>query len=500
MKPKRKKKAVKKPKETQAIVVAQPVVSAAPQPLPTMIKRHQLNQAEVTLLKNTIAKGVSDDEFAMFLWVAKKHRLDPMTRQLHAVKRFTQKHHQDDRGIWVGGETMTIQIGIDGYRTLAARNHKDFGGVDEPEFEFATKGDKVPTMARVRVWKKGFEHPSIGVAYWDEYAPANVDDAKAFMWKKMPKHMLAKCAEALALRRAYPDLSDIYTDEEMVQHDQDFSPEGRLIALPDGRSPSGVPVTLEAQNQARSAAYLEDFEKREEEQLAKAKTEAPKTLQTTAKAPEPPKEAPKGVIELHWLGNKEAAYIAGNGLAGLLEAIKAECFVQWLDQSKKWMITLDSIEKLKKLCATNNYKYLEIQDKPEQVPAAIPPQPTPAAGKPAEEKKGKGPVTEHEPSPSAGHEVTVVSGFVERVDVGMTGKNAPVRQVKIGKAWHPCYSQTLHPFLDKAQGKECSLFVDGRKTIVGIKNIGKRQFDSDGRTPIVDVNEERTTTASLFND
>ena len=58
-----------------------------------------MSNEEVELLKNTICKGITDAEFAMFLWVAKKHKLDPMTRQLHAVKRYVQKHHQDEKGI-----------------------------------------------------------------------------------------------------------------------------------------------------------------------------------------------------------------------------------------------------------------------------------------------------------------------------------------------------------------------------------------------------------------
>jgi phage recombination protein Bet len=169
----------------------------------------------VDLIKRTIAKGATDDELQLFLWVAKRHRLDPFTRQLHLVKRWSTELNQD---------VATIQIGIDGYRQMASR-YPDFGSVSEAEYEM---GQKLPVWARVRVFKKGIGEPSVGVAYWEEYAP-ELSNKKAFMWKKMPRHMLAKCAEAIALRKAYPDLADIYTDEEMSRTNSEVTDGGRQI-------------------------------------------------------------------------------------------------------------------------------------------------------------------------------------------------------------------------------------------------------------------------------
>jgi phage recombination protein Bet len=200
-------------------------------------KPRRLQKNEVELLKRTVAKGVSDDEFALFLWVCKKHKLDPMARQVHAVRRYVSKHHEEEEmqngvklRVWKPGFQMVIQIGIDGYRALAGRDHADFGGCDEPEFEFGEKDKRIPVLARIKLWKKGLEHPIVGVAYWDEYAPKDLAKAEAFMWNKMPKHMLAKCAEALALRKGYPELADIYTNEEMSQAFDEHTPEGRQIA------------------------------------------------------------------------------------------------------------------------------------------------------------------------------------------------------------------------------------------------------------------------------
>lgn len=202
-------------------------VAAAP---PAKLEPWVLRAEQVALLKRTVAKGTTDDEFALFLWVARKHKLDPMTRQLHCVKRWSNA---------LNTEVMAIQVGIDGYRSMAAR-YPDYGGIDEPEYEFdeKKKGTDNPAglvLARVRVWKKGFEHPTVGIAFWDEYKP-DLSKPAAFMWRKMPKGQLAKCAEALALRKAYPDLADIYTDDEMLQADDNHAPSGR--AMTTGAAPA----------------------------------------------------------------------------------------------------------------------------------------------------------------------------------------------------------------------------------------------------------------------
>ena len=112
-------------------------------------------------------------------------------------------------------------MGIDGYRQMASR-YPNFGSVSKafygPDMKCPGKPAlTVPSEAEIHVFKTTLKEPSVGVARWSEFAPREMDDPNAFMWRKMPYHMLAKCAEALALRKAYPDLADIYTKEEMMQ-------------------------------------------------------------------------------------------------------------------------------------------------------------------------------------------------------------------------------------------------------------------------------------------
>ena len=225
----KKKRVVKRKPPKRKRQTSTALVPVAPAPL--VRREPSLRPEQVSLLKRTVAKGTSDDEFALFLLVARKHKLDPFTRQLHCVMRFDKA---------LGRDKMVIQIGIDGYRAMAARSHRDYGSISEPEFEYKEGGRKENIygknllLARVKCWKKGLAEPTVAVAFWDEYAP-DQNSKQAFFWKQMPHGQLGKCAEALGLRKAWPDLADIYTNEEMAQADIDLSPEGREVTDTEGR-------------------------------------------------------------------------------------------------------------------------------------------------------------------------------------------------------------------------------------------------------------------------
>ena len=114
---------------------------------------------------------------------------------------------------------MTIQTSIDGFRVIAERSGT-YGGQDEPIF---TEVEKKVTSCRITVYRfRGdVRYPAaVGLAYWDEYVQLDREGKPMGLWNKMPHTMLAKVAEALALRKAYPqDLSGLYTTEEMQQAD-----------------------------------------------------------------------------------------------------------------------------------------------------------------------------------------------------------------------------------------------------------------------------------------
>lgn len=152
------------------------------------------------LVLNTVAQGANATELAHFFHVAAHRGLDPLARQIYWVKR-------QGKGV--------IQVGIDGFRAIAHRTGQCAGS---DEIEYGPKvGPGYPEWAKVTVYKmvQGQRCPFVATARWDEYYPG---DAQGFQWKRMPFAMLGKCAEALALRKAFPEsLSGMYAPEEMDQ-------------------------------------------------------------------------------------------------------------------------------------------------------------------------------------------------------------------------------------------------------------------------------------------
>ena len=170
-----------------------------------------MTREQIDLIKATVARGATDNELKLFLYTANRTQLDPLTKQIHFIKRRVwngRTQSYDDVG--------TIQTGIDGYRVVAARN--GLAGIEDAIFDAETENH--PNKATVTVYRmvEGTRVPFAASARWAEYVQANKDGQPVAMWKKMPYLMLAKVAEALALRKAFPnDLSGVYTNEEMAQ-------------------------------------------------------------------------------------------------------------------------------------------------------------------------------------------------------------------------------------------------------------------------------------------
>ena len=188
-------------------------------------------QGQIELIKRTVAKGTSDDELQLFLYIAKRTGLDPFARQIYCVKRWDSTQNR---------EVMTPQTGIDGFRLVADRTGKYAPGTITWEI---VNGKTVSATATIKKLVDGVWHEVSATAYFDEYAQHKKDGSLTSMWRKMPKLMIGKCAEALVLRKAFPaELSGVYTHDEMMQADVEQKP-----------SESGKPPTLPPQELPKEA-------------------------------------------------------------------------------------------------------------------------------------------------------------------------------------------------------------------------------------------------------
>lgn len=164
--------------------------------------------ARMELLKQTVCKGASDLEFELFRTICKRSGLDPFAKQLFPVFRWDSK---------AGKNIMTVQTSIDGYRVIAERTGNYSPG-KEATFCYNDKGEIVSATAHIKkLTRDGNWHEVSSTAYWNEYCQKNKDGQATQFWSKMPHLMLAKCAETLALRKAFPvEMSGLYTEDEMT--------------------------------------------------------------------------------------------------------------------------------------------------------------------------------------------------------------------------------------------------------------------------------------------
>ncbi len=175
---------------------------------------------QIAVLRSAgVSEEVTPAELDAFLHECQRTRLDPFSKQIYLIGRYDNQLKR---------KVFRSQTGIDGYRVVAHRVARE----DRTELEYEDTvwcgpdgvwrdvwlAERPPAAAKVVVYKGGKRYSA--VATLEEYAARYPDGNPYPMWRRMPANQLEKCAEAKALRRAFPnDLGSIYTAEEMEQAD-----------------------------------------------------------------------------------------------------------------------------------------------------------------------------------------------------------------------------------------------------------------------------------------
>lgn len=180
------------------------------------------NQVNQKLLKSTVAKGANDEEFALFRELCRATGLNPYRKEIWCIPG---KEYNGNRS------APQIMTGVNGFYRIA-NAHPEYDGV---ELVYGTyvklalvpndskvESIEVPEWVEARVFRKDRSRPQTFRAYWREYARDLVNVNKKFstaklgIWAKNPTAMLTKCAESMALRKAFPqELNGLHTEEEM---------------------------------------------------------------------------------------------------------------------------------------------------------------------------------------------------------------------------------------------------------------------------------------------
>lgn len=277
-----------------------------------------LSDAELlNVLGNSVYPGAKPESVKMVLHYCRAAGLDPLQKPVHLVPMSVSTGRKNDKGYDIKETRDVVMPGIGLYRTNAART-KQYVGMSEPVYgptrameycvSFWENGKKITNNATLEYpeWCKvtvrrlidGQERDFPAVEYWlENYATQSAGSLYPnAVWARRPFGQIAKCAEAQALRKAFPEVGAAPTAEEMA-----------------GKTYEETDITQEAQRITHSAPEMPQ---------PKSKTATPAEPPPTDK-PEPGDDDPISGGELAYIKRK----IAESGLdsAALMERCSIDC-------------------------------------------------------------------------------------------------------------------------------------------------------------------------------
>lgn len=205
----------------------------------------KLSQEDCLRIRHTFCKECSDAEADQFIQTIERTGLDPWARQIYVRMGWDSAK---------GCKVMQVGVTIDGQRLIAVRTGR-YQGQTMPEWcgkdgvwKEVWLEEGPPAACRQGVHCLGFVEPLYGIALYSDYAQKKRDGGITQMWRDKAAHMLWKCAEALGLRKAFPqELSGLYTDDEMMQTEreqpqQQLPAPARQQAKPPAQQPRALPA------------------------------------------------------------------------------------------------------------------------------------------------------------------------------------------------------------------------------------------------------------------
>jgi len=173
------------------------------------LKGSKFSTKQFDIIKRTVAKDLTMDELAVFIYRARAYYLDPLKGEISV-----QVRNKD----LPAKRQMVVIVQRDGYLTVAHRSGM-FGGMQS-----GTRKEQDPETKKwiikgwAKVWNKAYPDTPVEIEVdFDEYCPTNLDYAP--LWKSKPKTMIQKVAESQALRRAF-NISGVYEMAELDTWDE----------------------------------------------------------------------------------------------------------------------------------------------------------------------------------------------------------------------------------------------------------------------------------------